>query len=54
MHDHQGVDLRADHGRAVLEALQRIWRRPTLVRTSVEEKPALLRYDGTEHSAIEG
>jgi stage V sporulation protein R len=53
VHDHQGVDLRHDHACAVLEALQRMWRRPVLVRTTVEEKPTFLRYDGAEHSAVE-
>ena len=53
VHDHQGVDLRDDHARAVLESLQRMWRRPALVRTVVEEKPTLLRYDGTEHTGTD-
>jgi stage V sporulation protein R len=51
-HDHQGIDLRQDYAQAVLEALQRIWRRPVQVATLVEEKPALVRYDGEEHSVL--
>jgi stage V sporulation protein R len=50
LHDHQGIDLRHDYARAVLEAMQRMWRRPVQIRTVVEEKPTLLRYDGKEHS----
>jgi stage V sporulation protein R len=50
-HDHQGIDLKQDYACAVLEALQRIWRRPVQVRTVTEGKAAMLRYDGKEHSA---
>lgn len=48
-HDHQGVDLRLDWARDVLQSLVRIWRRPVEVHTKVENKPTLLRFDGTEH-----
>jgi stage V sporulation protein R len=50
-HDHQGVDLRQDYARAVLESLQRMWRRPVQIQSVVEDKPTLLKYDGKEHSA---
>jgi stage V sporulation protein R len=50
-HDHQGIDLKQDYANAVLEALQRVWRRPVQIRTVAEEKPTLLRYDGKEHSS---
>lgn len=53
LHDHQGVDLRKDHAEAVLAALQRIWRRPVQVRTAVEAKPVMLRFDGSEHSVVQ-
>jgi stage V sporulation protein R len=49
-HDHQGVDLKQDYAHAVLESLQRIWRRPLQIRTAVEDKTVLLRYDGREHT----
>jgi stage V sporulation protein R len=50
-HDHQGMDLKQDYARSVLEALQRMWRRPVLIRTVAETKNTLLRYDGKEHTA---
>jgi hypothetical protein len=34
----------------VLEAMQRMWRRPVQIRSIVEEKPCLLRYDGKDHT----
>ncbi|MFI5308608.1 MAG: SpoVR family protein, partial [Polyangiales bacterium] len=49
-HDHQGIDLKLDYAHAVLEALQRIWRRPVQIRSMTEGKNVLLRYDGKEHS----
>jgi stage V sporulation protein R len=49
VHDHQGIDLRVDWAREVLRALVRVWRRPVEVHTTVEGKPTLLRYDGSEH-----
>jgi stage V sporulation protein R len=48
-HDHQGVDLRLDWAREVLQALQRVWRRPVEIHTIVDGKQTLLRFDGNEH-----
>ncbi|MBK8171673.1 MAG: SpoVR family protein [Sandaracinaceae bacterium] len=48
-HDHQGLDLKLDYAREVLKSLVRIWKRPVEIHTIIEEKPALLRFDGTEH-----
>ncbi len=49
-HRHEGVDLHHDHASATLEALQRIWRRPVNLRTVINERPRMLRYDGHEHT----
>lgn len=43
-HDHQGVDLRQDYAQAVLSSLQRIWRRPVSIDTTVEGEQTLLRF----------
>jgi stage V sporulation protein R len=50
VHRHEGTDLHQDHARATLEALTRIWRRPVNLRTMINDKPRLLRYDGSAHS----
>ncbi len=52
-HEHDGVDLRLDYAERVLEALVRIWKRPVLVQTRIEDRPVLLRYDGSRHQRIE-
>lgn len=49
VHEHLGGDLRQDYTQAVLEALERIWRRPVELHTEVEGKPTNLRFDGNEH-----
>ncbi len=48
-HDHQGIDLRLDYAREVLRSIERCWRRPVEIHTIIDKKPALLRFDGTEH-----
>jgi len=50
-HDHRGVDLRADYAKETLQALVRVWKRPVVLATTLDGKPALLRFDGKEHTA---
>ncbi len=54
VHEHTGVDLRIDYAERVLEALERVWKRPVLVSTVIEESPKILRFDGKEHTRLEG
>jgi stage V sporulation protein R len=49
-HDHRGVDLRADYARETLAAMVRVWKRPVALATIIDGKPALIRFDGKEHS----
>ena len=49
-HDHQGIDLKLDWARDVLQAMTRVWRRPVEIHTVAESKPTLVRFDGKEHS----
>ncbi|MEN9579601.1 MAG: hypothetical protein RJA70_2610 [Pseudomonadota bacterium] len=50
-HDHRGVDLRGDYSQAAMRAIHRLWKRPVVLRSSVEGKPTLLRFDGKENAA---
>ncbi|HAA53225.1 MAG TPA: SpoVR family protein [Myxococcales bacterium] len=52
-HRHEGVDLRVDYARAVLENLFKVWKRPTNISTRIEGKGRLFSYDGKEHSIRE-
>jgi stage V sporulation protein R len=49
-HRHEGGDLQEDYARATLEALQRIWRRPVHIETTLEGKRKVLSYDGRSHA----
>ena len=49
-HDFQSVELRTDYARGVLKALQRLWKRPVSIQTKLDNKGALLTYDGKDHS----
>jgi stage V sporulation protein R len=50
MHDHRGVDLRADYAKETLTSLVRVWRRPVNLATQTDGKKVLLRFDGKDHS----
>ncbi|MBI2193779.1 MAG: SpoVR family protein [Planctomycetes bacterium] len=43
-HQHEGMDLRTDHARDVLENLSTIWTRPVHLSTVVDGKPKLLSF----------
>jgi stage V sporulation protein R len=47
-HRHEGTDLRLDYGRDTLRNLEKIWRRPTSILTTIDDKPKRIRYDGSE------
>ena len=53
LHHHEGVDLQANYARDVLRNISRIWGRPAVIQTLIEDKPVLLRFDGREHTVIE-
>ncbi len=52
-HRHEGVDLRVDYARAVLENLFKVWRRPVHILTRIDNKGRLFSFDGSEHSLRE-
>ncbi len=49
MHHSDGMDLRMDWAKEVMEALERVWKRPVQLTTTVDSKPYALRYDGKDH-----
>jgi len=53
VHEHRGVDLRPDYSMEALRALQRLWKRPVVLRSQKDEKPILFRFDGDEHTTAE-
>ncbi|MFO8073394.1 MAG: SpoVR family protein [Polyangia bacterium] len=49
-HDHQGMDLDPGYARAVLENIQRIWKRPVSILTRAQDEPIAARFDGEQYS----
>jgi stage V sporulation protein R len=49
-HTHAGIDLKADYAKETLGALVRVWKRPVVLATKMDNKAVLLRFDGKEHA----
>jgi stage V sporulation protein R len=49
-HQFNGVDLRLDQATDTLANIQFIWSRPVHLQTVVDDKPAMLSFDGSEHT----
>ncbi|HEV3203544.1 MAG TPA: SpoVR family protein [Gemmataceae bacterium] len=49
-HQHNGVDLKLNYAADTLANLQFIWTRPVHLQTIVDGKPAMLSFDGSEHT----
>jgi stage V sporulation protein R len=48
-HDYVGTELRQDYAQATLENLCRLWSRPVHVETVIDDEPAVLSFDGSDH-----
>ena len=48
-HDYSGVELRQDYARDCLVNLHRLWGRPVHIETVLDNRIAVLTYDGKEH-----
>jgi stage V sporulation protein R len=49
-HRHDGVDLQGDYAKDTLQNLQNLWRRPVALKTRVEGRGMMLRFDGKDYS----
>jgi stage V sporulation protein R len=49
-HRFQGIELKQDYAQDTLRNLHKLWARPVHLETVIDEKPAILSYDGTNHS----
>jgi stage V sporulation protein R len=52
-HRHRGIDLRNDYAQAAMTALVRVWKRPVCLRTVLDGKPTMLRFDGREQTSVQ-
>ncbi|QDT53715.1 SpoVR family protein [Caulifigura coniformis] len=48
-HDYAGVELKQDYARDTLVNVQKIWGRPAHIETVIDDKSAILIYDGKSH-----
>ena len=48
-HRHEGTELKQDYARDTLRNLQRIWTRPVLLETVVNDQPTIISFDGNEY-----
>jgi stage V sporulation protein R len=51
-HQFSGVELKINYAQDTLENLFRLWKRPVHVETILENRVAVLSYDGTEHKLV--
>ncbi len=49
-HRYEGVPIRLDYAREVLENLQKIWKRPVHLETFDDDRAIIMSYDGSEHT----
>lgn len=52
-HTHEGIDLDIQYGRATLENLHKIWKRPVFIETKVNNHIKIHKYDGKEHKMLD-
>lgn len=53
LHAHEGVDLDLDYAKETLKNLYKIWKRPVLVETKVNDNIKIHRYDGEEYKIMD-
>ncbi len=49
-HRYEGVPIRLDYAREVLEKLEKIWKRPVHLETYDDDRAVVMSYDGSEHT----
>jgi stage V sporulation protein R len=53
-HEHRGVDLRDDYCAKTMKSLYRLWKRPVVLMSKRDDAPVIMRFDGKEHTLVEG
>ncbi len=49
-HSFQGIELKQDYAQDTLRNLHKLWARPVHLESVIDEKPAIISYDGTNHT----
>lgn len=53
-HKHEGMDLKTDYSKATLENIFKLWKRPVNLKTIIDNKIKLLRFDGKSRFSEKG
>lgn len=53
-HKHEGIDLKLDYAKATIQNIFKIWKRPVSIRTIMDEKIKIYRFDGKDHTEKNG
>ena len=53
LHKFQGIELKQDYAVDSLRNLHKIWARPVHIETVIDDKPAIISFDGSNHSTKE-
>ncbi|HEX9923675.1 MAG TPA: SpoVR family protein, partial [Anaerolineae bacterium] len=48
-HRYEGIELKQDYARDTLQNIQKIWTRPVLLETIVQDEPKLISFDGSDY-----
>lgn len=48
-HSFQGIELKQDYAQDTLRNLHKLWARPVHLETVIDDKPAIISFDGTNH-----
>ncbi|HLJ09853.1 MAG TPA: SpoVR family protein [Planctomycetaceae bacterium] len=53
LHQYEGIELKQDYAQDTLANIQKLWRRPVHIETVIDEKPAIMSFDGSNHEVHE-
>ena len=53
MHKHEGIDLDIEYARGTLSNLFKIWKRPVLIQSRINDNIKIHKYDGEEHKILD-
>ncbi len=50
LHKYMGIELKQDYAQDSLRNLHMLWQRPVHIETVIDDKPAVISFDGTSHT----
>ena len=50
LHKYMGIELKQDYAQDSLRNLHKLWQRPVHIETVLDDKPAVISFDGSTHT----